>query len=111
MGKILSSIRVLDFTDALVGPYCTRYMADCAINCLHQVVGVHTLTKGKVELKGGAFNNDMPSSGIFKGKDGYIAISAATKVGWDQETSSVSTRRNSLSSRNRGLYSMARNRV
>ena len=28
----------------------------------------------------------MPSWGIFKGKDGYIAISAATKVGWDQLT-------------------------
>ena len=110
--KILSGIRVPDFTDALAGPDCARYMADCAINCLHQAVGVHTLTEGRVELKGvGAFNNDMPSWGIFKGKDGYIAISAATKVGWDRETSSVSTRTNSLSSRNRGLYPMARNSV
>jgi crotonobetainyl-CoA:carnitine CoA-transferase CaiB-like acyl-CoA transferase len=28
----------------------------------------------------------MPSWGIFKGKDGFIAISAATKVGWDRLT-------------------------
>jgi crotonobetainyl-CoA:carnitine CoA-transferase CaiB-like acyl-CoA transferase len=69
------------------GDYIDIGMADCAINCLHQAVGVHTLTEGKVELKrAGAFNNDMPSWGIFKGKDGFIAISAATKVGWDRLT-------------------------
>jgi crotonobetainyl-CoA:carnitine CoA-transferase CaiB-like acyl-CoA transferase len=67
------------------GDYIDIGMADCAINCLHQAVGVHTLTEGKAELKrAGAFNNDMPSWGIFKGKDGFIAISAATKVGWDR---------------------------
>jgi crotonobetainyl-CoA:carnitine CoA-transferase CaiB-like acyl-CoA transferase len=69
------------------GDYIDIAMADCAINCLHQAVGVHTLTEGKVELKrAGGFNNDMPSWGIFKGKDGYVAISAATKVGWDRLT-------------------------
>ncbi|HEX2964164.1 MAG TPA: CoA transferase, partial [Syntrophorhabdaceae bacterium] len=69
------------------GDYIDIAMADCAINCLHMAVGVHTLTEGKTELKrAGAFNNEMPSWGIFKGKDGYIAISAATKVGWDRLT-------------------------
>jgi crotonobetainyl-CoA:carnitine CoA-transferase CaiB-like acyl-CoA transferase len=69
------------------GDYIDIAMADCAINCLHQAVGMHTLTEGKVKLKrSGAFNNDMPSWGIFKGKDGYIAISAATKIGWDRLT-------------------------
>jgi CoA:oxalate CoA-transferase len=69
------------------GDYIDIAMADCAINCLHQAVGAHTLTEGRVELKrAGAFNNDMPSWGIFKGKDGFIAISAATKVGWDRLT-------------------------
>jgi CoA:oxalate CoA-transferase len=69
------------------GDYIDIAMADCAINCLHMAVGVHTLTEGKAEIKrAGAFNNEMPSWGIFKGKDGYIAISAATKVGWDRLT-------------------------
>jgi CoA:oxalate CoA-transferase len=70
-----------------VGDYIDIAMADCAINCLHQAVGSHTLTEGKVELKRtGAFASNMPSWGIFKGKDGYVAISAATKVAWDRLT-------------------------
>jgi len=69
------------------GDYIDIAMADCAINCLHQAVGVHTLTEGRAELRrAGSFNNDMPSWGIFKGTDGYVAISAATKVGWDRLT-------------------------
>ena len=35
MEKILSGLRVLDFTDALVGPYCTRYLADCGCEIIN----------------------------------------------------------------------------
>ena len=35
MDKLLDGIRVLDFTDALVGPYCTRYLADCGCEVIN----------------------------------------------------------------------------
>ena len=35
MEKVLNGVRVLDFTDALSGPYCTRYMADCGAEVLN----------------------------------------------------------------------------
>jgi crotonobetainyl-CoA:carnitine CoA-transferase CaiB-like acyl-CoA transferase len=67
------------------GEYIDIGMADCAIACLHQAVGVHTLTQGAAKVqRAGSFNNDMPSWGVFKGTDGYIVISAATKIGWDR---------------------------
>ena len=58
------------------GDYIDIAMADCAINCLHQAVGMHTLTEGKVELRrSGAFNNDMPSWGLAHQPDGELAQS------------------------------------
>lgn len=69
------------------GNYIDIAMADCATACLHEAFGIHTLTEGKEEMRrAGGFNNSMPSWGVFKGKDGYITISAATKVGWDRLT-------------------------
>jgi CoA:oxalate CoA-transferase len=69
------------------GNYIDIAMADCATACLHEAFGIHTLTEGREEMRrAGGFNGYMPSWGVFKGKDGYIAISAATKVGWDRLT-------------------------
>jgi crotonobetainyl-CoA:carnitine CoA-transferase CaiB-like acyl-CoA transferase len=33
--RILSGIRVLDFTDALSGPFCARYLADCGCEVIN----------------------------------------------------------------------------
>jgi CoA:oxalate CoA-transferase len=48
MGKILDGIRVLDFTDALAGPFCTRYLADCGCEIIN------------VEKPGGKMNRGIP---------------------------------------------------
>src|SRR4030042_4341487 len=33
--RILSGIRVLDFTDAMSGPFCARYLADCGCDVIN----------------------------------------------------------------------------
>ncbi|MFC1945883.1 CoA transferase [Chloroflexota bacterium] len=33
--KILQGIRVLDFTDAMAGPFCARYLADCGCEVIN----------------------------------------------------------------------------
>jgi crotonobetainyl-CoA:carnitine CoA-transferase CaiB-like acyl-CoA transferase len=48
MKKILSGIRILDFTDALAGPFCTKYLADCGCEVI------------SVEKPGGKMNRSLP---------------------------------------------------
>ncbi len=54
MKKILSGIRILDFTDALAGPFCTRYLADCGCEVI------------SIEKPGGKMNRSIPF--FFKGQ-------------------------------------------
>jgi crotonobetainyl-CoA:carnitine CoA-transferase CaiB-like acyl-CoA transferase len=62
-------------------------MADCAFATLHQAAAVHLLTEGREENQpAGSFNKDLSAWGVFKGRDGYIVVSAQTKIGWDRLT-------------------------
>jgi crotonobetainyl-CoA:carnitine CoA-transferase CaiB-like acyl-CoA transferase len=54
------------------GEYIDIAMLDCAITMLHQAVGVHLYTEGKMENhREGRFNSDLSPHGIFKRSDGY----------------------------------------
>jgi CoA:oxalate CoA-transferase len=67
------------------GEYIDIAMLDCAIVTLHQAIGVHLFTEGKKENhREGRFNADLSPHGIYKGRDGYIAISARTEEGWQK---------------------------
>lgn len=54
MDKVLSGLRVLDFTDALAGPYCIRQLADCGCEVI------------SIERPGGAQSRSRPY--FFKGQ-------------------------------------------
>jgi crotonobetainyl-CoA:carnitine CoA-transferase CaiB-like acyl-CoA transferase len=65
------------------GEYIDIAMLDCAIVTLNQAVGLHLFSEGKKSIqRQGRFNSDLSPHGIFKGRDGYIAISARTDEGW-----------------------------
>ena len=65
------------------GDYIDIAMLDCAIVTLNQAVGLHLFTEGKKSIhREGRFNSDLSPHGIYKGRDGYIAISARTDEGW-----------------------------
>ena len=68
------------------GDYIDISMLDTAFATLHMATGMHLLSEGKDELhRAGRLNaSGMSAWGIYKGRDGYIAISAATKVGWER---------------------------
>ncbi len=65
------------------GDYIDIAMLDCAMATLNQAVGLHLFTDGEKSIhRTGRFNSDLSPHGIYKGRDGYIAISARTDEGW-----------------------------
>ncbi|HEX2966897.1 MAG TPA: CaiB/BaiF CoA-transferase family protein [Syntrophorhabdaceae bacterium] len=65
------------------GDYIDIAMLDCAMTTLNQAVGLHLFSEGKKSIRRtGRFNSDLSPHGIFKGRDGYLAISARTDEGW-----------------------------
>jgi CoA:oxalate CoA-transferase len=69
------------------GEYIDIAMLDCALAPLQQAVGLYTLTGGKQEVRrSGRIISDSGAFGIYKGKEGYIAINARTNVGWERLT-------------------------
>ncbi|HVN97831.1 MAG TPA: CaiB/BaiF CoA-transferase family protein [Syntrophorhabdaceae bacterium] len=69
------------------GEYIDIAMLDCAVTMLHQAIGTHLFTNGEIEShRVGRFNSDLSPHGIYKGTDGYIAISARGQMGWKNFT-------------------------
>lgn len=67
------------------GEYIDIAMLDCAITTLQKAIGLHLFTEGKVEdHREGRFSSDISPHGIYKGSDGYIAISARTEAAWER---------------------------
>jgi CoA:oxalate CoA-transferase len=66
-----------------IGDYIDIALMDCAISVLQQAVGMHVLSGGKDEARrSGRFDPTNSVRGVYKGKDGYIVISAYTDHGF-----------------------------
>jgi CoA:oxalate CoA-transferase len=62
-----------------VGDYIDLALMDCAMSVLQQAVGIHVLSEGKEEARrSGRFDPTNSVRGVYKGKNGYIVISAYT---------------------------------
>ncbi len=67
------------------GEYIDIAMIDCAVAPLQQAIGLHLLTGGEMEMQRvGRLNPHLSPHGIYKGRDGYIAISVPAQVGWER---------------------------
>ena len=65
------------------GEYIDISLLDCSVSVLQQAVAMHVLSEGKVEMhRSGRFDPMNSVRGVYKGKDGYLAISAYTDVGF-----------------------------
>jgi crotonobetainyl-CoA:carnitine CoA-transferase CaiB-like acyl-CoA transferase len=65
------------------GNYIDISMLDCAATTLQKPIGLHLFTEGKMEdHRVGRFSSSISPHGIYKGSDGYIAISARTDIAW-----------------------------
>lgn len=67
------------------GDYIDIAMFDCLLGALHNAVGAHILSKGKDEYRYmGSFSPDFSPCGVYKGRDGYLALFLRTDLGWER---------------------------